>query len=229
VEFSVADYLPLALTAIEEVASRNRVPILVGGTGLYFKALLYGLDAYRPPDPELRRELNSLTKEDLLLRLQRLDPAAPAQLDIDNPRRLIRAIEIITQSGQSLATSRSAWKGDPRPHLGFLAYRDRPDLDQRITLTVSAMLEGGAVEEVRALLPTIGTTASAAIGFRTIARFLEDGETLAAVAQTMVLDTRRYAKRQMTWFRNQLAFTPLNLAEPEPALMAAIEKALADA
>ena len=213
----------LACDALADIRSRNKNAIIAGGSGLYLKAITDGFDEVPPPDPMLREELSALSLEELGLRLRDLNPQLAARIDLKNPRRVIRAIEIASaRTVISSAADRSRSERftvtpqDPATDardgrfVGVFLLRDRDDLYQRINERVDAMFRKGVEEEVRALRD-IGPTAANALGLEEI-RALIDGqisraECIAKIQQA----TRRYAKRQLTWFRHQTTFPQLNL------------------
>ena len=213
----------LAWAALADIRSRGKNAIVAGGSGLYLKAITHGFDEIAPPDPTLREELSMLSINELGQRLKKLNPGVAARTDLKNPRRVIRAIEI----GSATPVIRSESPGIPRPCpknivsgspdfardeglVGVLLIRDRDDLYQRINERVNAMFREGVEEEVRAL-QDIGPTAINALGLKEICALLDGqisrSECIAKIQQA----TRRYAKRQLTWFRHQTTFPQLNL------------------
>jgi tRNA dimethylallyltransferase len=202
-----------ALRVIEEIHARGKLAIIVSGSGLYIKALTHGLSAAPAPDPKLRAELNELMLEQLRGRLVDLDPESAGKIDLKNRRRVIRALEICLATGETIAAV--ADRG-PRPPVaatpnGIFVFRNREELHARINQRVQAMFEKGAIEEVRAI-EEVGTTAAKTIGFREIREYLEGKMSIAQCVAAIQQATRRYAKRQLTWFRHQTSFEPLNLS-----------------
>lgn len=208
--FDVAKYLALARQRIAEIHGRGRVPIVVGGTGLYVRALTRGLADLPGADAALRAELESQPLDELQRQLATLDPVGATQIDLQNPRRLIRALEVCRLTGRPFSSFREQWDA-PAPNLrGVALMLDRSTLHQRIDRRTQEMFADGVIEEVRACGEP-GSTASQTIGLCEI-RALLAGEIdhvtcLAAIQQS----TRRYAKRQMTWFRRETALIPLDL------------------
>ena len=220
--FDAQRYADQARPLIDEILTRGRMALVVGGTGLYFRALIDGLAPTPPPDASLRAELNALDLPDLIARLRAADPSAPVQVDLQNKRRVTRAIEIVEGSARPLAEFR---KTPPSSACGLLLTRERKELHERIAANVRAMFEQGVVEEVRALADSLGPTASRAIGVREIQALLRGEMSRAACEEAIVIATRQYAKRQLTWFRHQTTFQPLDLTgPPHPSL--AVESAL---
>ena len=202
-----------ALRVIEEIHAREELAIIVGGSGLYIKALTHGLSATPAPDPKLRAELNELALEQLRLRLVDLDPEIAGKIDMKNRRRVVRALEICLATGETVAAV--ADRG-PRPPVaatpnGVFVFRNREELHARINRRVEALFEKGVVEEVRAI-GDVGTTAAKTIGLREIREHLEGKISISQCIAAIQQGTRRYAKRQLTWFRHQTSFEPLNLS-----------------
>jgi tRNA dimethylallyltransferase len=203
---SAAIFRELACGALADIHLRKKNAIVVGGSGLYLKGITHGFDRVPPPDPKLRDELSALPLKELAEQLRKLSPELAARTDLRNPRRVVRAMEIASASmvvrGLRPATAATA--------CGVLLLRDRADLYQRINDRVSAMFRAGVEEEVR-VLPEVGPTADSALGLEEIraliAGQISREECIAKIQQA----TRRYAKRQLTWFRHQTSFPLLNL------------------
>ncbi len=209
--FDAARFVTLAREKIAEISARGKLPILVGGSGLYLKALTHGLAELPTPEPALRAELAALPLDELQRRLDALDPTARAMVDFNNPRRVSRALEIALLTGRSAADLRKEWSHRETPdYSGLLLLRSREELNARITENVSQMFAQGVIEEIRPL-ENLSTTAAMAIGLRDIQAHLRGEKNRAECEETIVLATRRYAKRQLTWFRNQFNFRPIDL------------------
>jgi tRNA dimethylallyltransferase len=207
--FDAARFVTLARERISEVLSRGRVPIVTGGCGLYIKALTHGLVDAPPANPALRSKLASLSPRQLQESLAKIDPAA--RIDFQNPRRVVRALEISILTGRPASEIRRAWEGkDALGFRGVLLVRERTEIQARIAENVRTMFERGVVAEV-GKIHAIGATAATAIGFSEIQALrrgeITEDECIAAVT----LSTRRYAKRQLTWFRNQFRFQIIDL------------------
>src|SRR5438034_532226 len=169
---SAASFRELARAALSDVHSRKKNAIVVGGSGLYLKAITHGFDQVPPPDPKLREELNRLPQKELAERLQKLSPELPARTDLKNPRRVIRAIEIAASVIPSRVVATDAVREPQSAPAatatnGVLLLRHRDDLYQRINERVNAMFRDGVEEEVRAL-QDIGQTAASALGLKEI-------------------------------------------------------------
>ncbi|HST29580.1 MAG TPA: tRNA (adenosine(37)-N6)-dimethylallyltransferase MiaA [Chthoniobacterales bacterium] len=198
----------LALQAIGQIHSREKRAIVVGGSGLYVKALTHGLSAVPSADPDLRAQLNELSQVDLQKKLRLLDPKTA--VDLNNRRRVVRSIEICLLSGESASEQRSGWKEDAANE-GVFVFRDRDDLYQRINRRVEEMFDADVIEEVQAA-GAMSETASKMIGLREIRALLDGQISMSQCVAEIQQATRRYAKRQLTWFRRQTNFQPLNLS-----------------
>jgi len=217
-EMSAARYRTLALSAIADINSRGKLPVLVGGSGLYVKALTHGLLETAGSEPQLRPELNKLTFDELRKRLTDLDPAAAETVDMNNRRRVIRALEIALLGGKPASLQRTQWKSDldtgtPKNlhSFGVFVFRDREELYQRINQRVEAMLREGALDEVRRA-SGLSMTVEQMIGIKDIRQHLAGEISLPDCIARIQQATRRYAKRQLTWFRHQTNLVPLNLS-----------------
>lgn len=212
-DFDAARYAELADKVIRDIRARGRIPVFVGGSGLYMQAVFGGLSGVPAPDPGIRSTVAGLSPSEALAKLTAEDSSAPAQIDVCNPRRVSRALEIVLQTGLPLAASRN------RPHPvmhGICLGRERDELFRRIGLHVEHLLSGGAVEEV-AGIAQVGSTASRAIGFGEIRAYLAGEISLADAGTRILVSTRRYAKRQLTWFRNQTSLYWVNLSDKHPS------------
>ena len=208
--FDAARFARLAHAAISDIQSRNRVPVLAGGTGLYFKAILEGVGEAPSANPALRSQLEAMALDDLLAELEQRDPALYARIDKKNPRRVIRAIEVIRQTGRPFSEQRSTWQAASpaqRPYGAVVLTRSTDDLRHRIDVRVEEMFQRGLVDETRALIRgglTQNRTAIQALGYRQVAEYLEWQRSLPETIELVKVRTRQYAKRQLTWFRRHL-------------------------
>jgi len=216
--YSVGRFLADAERAIVEAARLRRLPIFVGGTGLYFKALTRGLAAVPPIDPEVRARVRERLAADgpqvLHAALARRDPSTAERLKVADRTRIARALEVIESTGRSLTD----WHRDGMPALldpdrtvRIFLTPDRAELKARIDARFTTMLARGALEEVRALAarnldPLL--PAMKAHGVPWLRRHLLGEMTLEVAAEKARQDTRHYAKRQFTWFRHQLSDWP---------------------
>jgi tRNA dimethylallyltransferase len=226
--FDAAQFVDLAEEAVKKITDRGGIPIFCGGTGLYFKAWLEGLGEGPASAPELRHELEQTPLEILLRELQEKDPQAFTSIDRMNPRRVIRAVEVIRLTGKPFSAQRSAWRTEPG-HIvpnGFTLLRGRDDLTRRIDERVDRMFASGLLEETTKLLKqglAENRTAMQAIGYRQAVEHLQGLRDLSDTIALVKTRTRKFAKRQMTWYSGQLKFTDLNLGpEAEPDQIAAM-------
>lgn len=235
--FDAAKFCALARTAVTEIQSRGRIPIFCGGTGLYFKAFLEGLGEAPPSDARLRAELEAAPLDELLRELAARDLVTFEKIDRQNPRRVIRAVEVIRLTEKPFSEQRSRWgetPGEPSvskpgsrgrlpqhsdggPRI-FALTRPKPALDARINLRVEAMFKLGLVAETQGLLPrglAANPTAMQAIGYRQVVEHLRGERSLAETVELVKIKTRQYAKRQLTWFRHHAAATWIEIEASE--------------
>jgi tRNA dimethylallyltransferase len=199
---------------VGEIQARGKVPLVVGGTGLYLKALVEGLDEMPEPDEALRAEISAMPLSQAVEELQRLDPAGAVAVDLKNPARVRRALELVRQAGRPLAEVRRGRQRGGIECGGVCLVREREELRERIAANVEAMLAGDAVDEVRQILEQPHGGAARAIGFREIGEFLAGRLTIDECRESITTATRRYAKRQLTWCRTQLNFQSIVLNGP---------------
>ncbi len=204
--FDAAKFVTLARHAVEQIRSRSRVAILCGGTGLYFRAFLAGLGEAPPPDPRLRAELEAAPLEQLLEELQARDPVTFERIDRRNPRRVVRAVEVIRLTGKPFSALRADWNAPVAAP--FFALRRTPeDLRARIQARVERMFAAGLVEETRRLLARgleQNRTAMQALGYRQVIEYLRGERSLAETIARVKLKTWQFARRQMNWFGRHL-------------------------
>jgi tRNA dimethylallyltransferase len=212
--YSAAEFRHDALELMDDIKARGRVPLLVGGTFLYFRALEQGLSDMPAADAGVRAQLEEELQQTglpaLYRRLQAVDPAAAARIHATDPQRILRALEVYAITGQPLSMLHASGRGDPLPwRLLKLALvpADRSVLHARIEQRLAVMLDGGFADEVRALqargdlhaeLPALR-----AVGYRQMWAAIAAGEDPATVADRIVVATRQYAKRQLTWLRGE--------------------------
>ena len=211
-DYSVARYVEEAAECVEDVLARGRLPILVGGTGLYIDSLLSGRTfAGGPVDPALRTELSERYDEigasGLLGELRKVDPERAAKLHPADKKRIVRALEVYILTGKTITQHDAETRAiPPRYDAARIAldYVDRAALYDRIDRRVDGMLARGLVDEVRALLDAgvpRACTAMQAIGYKEIVRALDGACTMEEAAEDIRRESRRYAKRQLTWLR----------------------------
>jgi tRNA dimethylallyltransferase len=208
--FDAAQFVRLAQKAVSEIQSRNKIPIFCGGTGLYFKAFLDGLGEAPATDPKLRAELEAAPFAALLAELRERDPAAYEKIDKQNPRRVVRAVEVIRLTGKKFSEQRAEWKSgqskvqSPKSKDYFCLTRPAEDLRKRIDARVDEMFRRGLVAETGRLLQhglAENKFAMQAIGYRQVVEHLRGERGLAETVELVKTKTRQFAKRQLTWFR----------------------------
>ncbi|MFS8478217.1 MAG: tRNA (adenosine(37)-N6)-dimethylallyltransferase MiaA [Micromonosporaceae bacterium] len=219
---SVAEYQRLARAAIEDIAARGRTPLLVGGSGLYVRAALEEFE-FPGTDPDLRarleEELAAVGPAPLYERLRAADPAAARRILPSNGRRIVRALEVIALTGRPFP----AELPEPRPYYDAVYLGvdlDTAALDDRIARRVDAMWAAGLVDEVRGLEAAglrRGRTASRALGYQQVLRFLAGEWTEAQARDETVRATRRFVRRQRSWFRRAPRIRWLDAARPDLA------------
>ena len=207
--YSAGDFVADALAAVDAVRGRGALPVLVGGTMLYFNALVRGLAPLPPADPQLRAAIDAraarLGWPALHAELQTIDPEAAERIHPNDPQRIQRALEVFESSGRTI----SDWQRDTRPSHALnwsrwaLVPQDRGVLHARIAARYTQMLEAGLLDEVRHLLARPGVDAHSpsmrAVGYRQLAAHLGGACSLAAAVEQAVAATRQLAKRQLTW------------------------------
>jgi tRNA dimethylallyltransferase len=206
-EFSVARFQPLARAAIAGVLQRGRLPLLVGGSGLYFHAVVDEF-AFPPTDPAVRARLEAEAAgaglPELYGRLAAADPAAAARIQPGNLRRTVRALEVMELTGRPFSSFRAAMD-DPvsRYRLTVLGVDPGAELLRaRVAERVAAMAAAGLVEEVRRLAERpLSRTARQALGYKEVLDAIEQGTPVAEALEAVVRRTRAYARRQLAWFR----------------------------
>ena len=223
--FDAAQFARLAHQTVAEIQSRGHMPILCGGTGLYFRAFLEGLGETPPGDAKLRAELEAVPLKKLLAELRERDPVTHEKIDRQNPRRVVRAVEVIRLTGKPFSAQQSRWgetTGEPEvgsrrdartaqravpTNTNFYCFtRAADDLHARINARVDAMFARGLVDETRELLKRgleQNKTAMQAIGYRQVVEHLRDERSLKETIELVKIRTRQFAKRQLTWFRAQ--------------------------
>lgn len=229
--FDAERYASLAREAVAGIAARGRVPIVAGGTGLYIRTLLHGLFRAAPVDPELRRRLQKEASANgapsLHRRLERADPEAAGRIHPNDRQRVIRALEVFASTGRPLSRFQRSHAFADCPYEAFKIglKMDRKRLYERIDRRVEAMIEAGFVDEVRGLIDrgyAVGLKSMQSLGYRHMGAYLSGGMPWQEALRTMKRDTRRYAKRQLTWFGGEddiLWTPPQNPGAVVPALL----------
>lgn len=208
--FSVSDYQKQAEQAIEEILSKNKVPIIVGGTGLYANSLIYGIKFLDVKfDENYRKELEGRAEKEGLEKLyneaKQIDEEAMKTISVNDKKRILRVLEIYKQTGktkteQDLLSRKQEVKYDYKV---FGINMDRQLLYNRINLRVDKMLENGLIQEVKDIYKKYNSfpTALQAIGYKEVVEYLKKEITKEEMIEKIKMESRRYAKRQLTWFR----------------------------
>lgn len=208
-KFSVARYTQMASACIRDIYNRGKLPVIAGGTGLYVDSLLENVRFSKEEnDGSVRRELTALFDEKggeyMLGVLSQVDEQTASRLHPNDKSRIIRAIEIYRLTGKTMSQHNAESKNGGSPYEALyigINYRDRARLYDRINRRVDIMLENGLLDEAREFYSADnGLTSVQAIGYKELAPWFEGGETLENCVENLKMQTRRYAKRQLTWF-----------------------------
>lgn len=236
-DFSVAEYVAAAQQACREIIGRGRVPLFVGGTGLYLRAMLRGVFEGPAADWQIRQRWEAFAREHgaetLHQRLHEVDPVIAARLPPQDQRRIIRALEVHELTGTPLSAQQREQPLAPseRPQHVYWLEPDRACLHARINARVEAMFAAGLVDEVRRLVdqyPVWSRTASQALGYQETRGYLEGQHDLAATIDLIQTRTRQFAKRQHTWFRNLEECSAVSISgaeSPEQVVTRILERA----
>ena len=207
IDYSVANYVDDATQAIELILSKGKTPIIVGGTGLYFRILLEGYDIPRvTPNNVLREELNNLTIEELIERLKKTDKKYTENTKNTDKRKIIRAIEVSETLGKPFSELNK--QKEPPYDVEWIGINmPRDEIYKRINNRVDKMVEQGIVEETKNLLKKHGriSNITETIGYKEIINYLDGEITFDKAIELLKQHTRNYAKRQLTWFRRNKA------------------------
>jgi tRNA dimethylallyltransferase len=207
--WDVTRFVEMAQEAIRKIRANDHIPIVVGGTGFYIQALLKGLSyEEEPEDTAYRDELAGIDKETLHARLAEVDPESAAAIPAGNKKRVIRALEYYHFHGRPISELNKQQRETASPYnfAYFVLTLERSALYERINRRVDAMIEGGLAEEVQGLVAggmPEQCPAMLAIGYRQMLPYLHGECTLAEAGEQIKLETRHFAKRQMTWFRRE--------------------------
>ena len=204
VDYTVGNFYDDAKTAIEDILSRGKVPIVAGGTGLYFRILLENYNLPRAEaDYKLREELDQKTREDLLLELESLDKITYERLKDSNKRRIVRALEVIKTLNCPLSEMELQKEPEYNVEWHMPLINSREELYEKINKRVDIMLEHGIIEETESLLKKHGRIKNIidTIGYKEIITYLDGHATLDEALDKLKQHTRNYAKRQITWFK----------------------------
>ena len=202
--FSVADFVERAKVLIDEITTRGRVPIVAGGTGLFVDSLVKNISFSQVgSNAEIRNELSEKSNEELFEKLVELDPKSAEDIHPNNRKRVIRALELcMSGTSKTEQNENSMLIDSPYDALYIgIGYKDRQKLYDRINQRVDLMLDSGLENEARQMLGKQGLTARQAIGHKELQPYIDGNITLDEAVEGLKRETRRYAKRQLTWFR----------------------------
>lgn len=225
-KYSVARYQEDATMVFEEVYSRGKTPVMCGGTGLYIQSFMENRQLFEEqPDPSLRKHYQDLAEREgnevLLEQLRQVDPETAQRLHVNDRNRIIRALEVYASTGQTIAKQVELSHAVPSPYtpcLFLLDFKDRQRLYERINRRVDVMLENGLLEEAKRVLTTDpDATVTQAIGYKEFLPYFEGRISLDEAAEKLRQQTRRYAKRQLSWFRRMAGGHTLWVDEYESA------------
>ncbi len=208
-KYSVSQYLEDAHRVFEDVYTRGSLPVMCGGTGLYIQSFMENRQLFEEkPDPQLRRRYMTMAEEQgaevLLAKLREVDPHTAARLHANDLHRIVRALEVYETTGRTIAEQTALSLSVPSPYtpcLFILDFHDRSKLYDRINNRVDVMLENGLLEEAERILSTDpDATVTQAIGYKEFAAYFDGRISLDVAADKLRQQTRRYAKRQLSWF-----------------------------
>jgi len=231
-DYSVGAFEQDAITLLEELFLTRDVLIMVGGSGLYVDAVCRGLDEFPEVDPGIRKALqNDLQQKGLAFlqhRLKELDPVSYGQLDIQNKQRLVRALEVCLSSGRPY----SSFLSNPRKKREFTAIKigltaEREVIYKRINARVDRMMEEGLLEEARSLYPFRELNALQTVGYRELFEHLDGKRSLQRAVEEIKKNTRRFAKRQATWYRKDKEIHWFDHGEDQEKIVKFLERAMA--
>lgn len=227
--YSVGDFEREAIAKLDQLFETNKVQVMVGGSGLYVNAILEGLDEFPDVDPRIREALNQALEEKglpyLQAQLKELDPVHYEKVALDNPQRVTRALEVSIGTGQpysSFLAKKKVQRNFVPIVLGLEAPREK--MYERINTRVDLMLEAGLLAEVKALLPYQTLNALQTVGYRELFRYFNGAGTLEEAIEEIKKNTRRFAKRQITWFKRTPNATWYNYQTNPQQIIADITK-----
>jgi len=211
-QVSAGEYRRLAVDRVEKILDRGKLPIFVGGSGMYIKAITHGIFKESTSNPKIRQALLQEIEEKgnipLYNRLMEIDPATAKKIHINDAKRITRALEIYELTGKAPSEHFQKQKKNPAfPTQIFVLYRQREQLYERINLRVDQMLADGLIAETKDLLKNRYREAMdelKTLGYQEVIQYLDGEVTLEEMTENLKMNTRRYAKRQLTWLRHQL-------------------------
>jgi len=205
-DYSVGDFERDAIEKLKDLFKKHNIIILVGGSGLYIKSLIEGLDNFPEIDPEIREQLNEKLEseglEPLKIQLKELDPEYYKEIDVNNPHRVIRALEVCLGSGETFSSflkQQKPIRNFKTISIGLTAPRE--EIYERINLRADTMMDKGLLEEAQELYPKRRLNALNTVGYKELFSFFEGRIDLETAVEEIKKNSRRYAKRQLTWFR----------------------------
>ncbi|MBQ2594760.1 MAG: tRNA (adenosine(37)-N6)-dimethylallyltransferase MiaA [Candidatus Riflebacteria bacterium] len=222
IQFNASDYATLSAQAIKEVWQKKQIPILVGGTGFYYSAISEGLGE-AGSDPALSEKLQKELEENglsyMVSKLQKIDPEAAETIDINNSRRVLRAIEVVTSTGRPFSQNKPKQLLPEAEFCPIVVTQPRQELHKRIELRINQMFKEGLEREVKHIIDTYGRDAAAvsSIGYREWLDYFDKKVSFEELKNLILVHTRQYAKRQETWFRKKpgVPFIDLKLKDSE--------------
>ena len=204
--YSVKEFQEKGRELIEEISNKGKLPIVVGGTGLYIKALLYDYKFF--DEEEKDDQFTDLTNEELYKLLEKEDPEALEKIHVNNRKRLVRALNVVRKHGVGISKIKAEQEHKPIYDVKLIGLtKDRDELINNINLRVEQMVKDGLVEEIKGLLTNgvnFNNQCMQAIGYKEFKDFFEGNKTLEEVKEDIKVNTRHFAKRQYTWFNNQM-------------------------
>jgi len=216
--FSVVEYQQEALGKIKEIENKGKLPILVGGTGLYVQAIVEGVNIPKvPPDSKLRAKLESKPLATLVSQLEQVDPKTAIKIDKQNPRRVIRALEVYYSSGQSFSSLEERFKVNfDSVQIGLTAPRDF--LYKKVDDQIDDWFRVGFIEEVKKLISDgydEKLPALTSLGYRQVAMYLKGNLTIEEAKQRIKWEHHGYIRRQFTWFRKRKNIVWFDISDPD--------------
>ncbi len=229
-EYTVAEFQAAGTTVLDRVESSGGTIVIAGGSGLHFRSLVDPLE-FPPTDGELRVQLEAADADDLRAELIGADPAVGDVLDMANPRRVLRAIEVLRLTGATPTVraasdqAQAVRRYQPLREFTAIGIDPGPEIRQRIEDRFDAMLEAGLVDEIAALAPTMGRTARQAVGYRELLPVIEEGREMGAARHDAIAATASLVKRQRTYFRRdpRIRWIPWH-HEPEHMVRSAFDQ-----
>ena len=224
--FSLSQYKKLAVKIIDDIHKREKIPILVGGTGLYISAIVDNLEIPKAaPNKKIRTRLEKHTEKFLFKKLKKVDQRSAEIIGINNKRKLVRALEVYEVTGKPFSVQQI--KGDPLFDILQIGIKvDREKLYEKIDARIDKMIKNGLIEETKKLSKkySFGLPAMSGIGYREIGLYLQNKTTLKEAVQKMKFRTHQYARRQMTWFRRDEKIQWINNYKEAEKLIKDFEK-----